>query len=129
MWSILSKIDPDTALYILGAIGGYLWHLLHKGKKEAKQRESSVLDDIVTSIVYELLDKYPLNVPVEIYLKNSRGFLEAKIWDVAKKRGIPKNRITTALVHAAIERGGAMMAAELQRMRELTREDLRKAQP
>lgn len=114
-WSlILSKLIIPGAV----AVGGWLWSRVTK-KKEEKAESRSILDDIVENIIYELLDKYPLGVDVETYLKNSRGYITEKIWAVATKRGIPRNKVTEQLFNAALERGTKLLAREVTELRKL----------
>lgn len=111
-------VTQNIGIPLALSVGGWLWHKI-RGEKKTAQR--SVLDDVVDQFVYEQLDRYPLGVDVETYLKNSRGYFEKYIWDVAQKRGIPRNKTTELLVHAAIERGGKLLAEEVSRLREATR--------
>lgn len=112
-WKFLvEKLGIPAAI----TLGTWVWsHTL--GKKEKKQENRSVLDDIVENFVYEMLDKYPLNVDVETYLKNSRGYIEKYIWTVAQKRGIPRNKATELLFNAALERGTKLLGQEIAELK------------
>lgn len=100
------------------ALGAWAWNRVTK-KKEEKKESRSILDDIVENFIWELLDKYPLGVDVETYLKNSRGYISAEIWKVASKRGIPRNKATEALFNAALERGTTILSKEIIELRKL----------
>jgi len=115
----LKQINPNVVIPIVVSLAGWLWHQVRGDKKQQTEQHRSVLDDIVENFIYELLDKYPLGVDVETYLKNSRGYIESKIWEVAQKRGIPKNKVTEALFHAALERGSVILAQEVARLRQM----------
>lgn len=122
-WSLLVEKLAVPAVLTLGA---WVWAKV-TGKREQKKEDRSVLDDIVENIIYELLDKYPLGVGVETYLKNSRGYITERIWSVAAKRGIPRNKVTEQLFNAALERGTKLLAREineLRKMSELRRHEL-----
>lgn len=111
---LLEKLAIPAAV----TIGTWIWAKV-TGKKEQKRETRSILDDIVENIIYELLDKYPLGVEVETYLKNSRGYIAQKIWTVATKRGIPRNKVTEQLFNAALERGTKLLAHEITELRKM----------
>lgn len=114
-WSLLVEKLAVPAVLTLGA---WVWAKV-TGKREEKKERRSVLDDIVENMIYELLDRYPLGVEVETYLKSSRGYVEKYIWSVAAKRGIPRNKATELLASAAIERGTRLLAREVAELRKL----------
>jgi len=109
-------IIDKVAIPALLTVGAWLWSRVTK-KKEEKSETRSLIDDIVENLIYELLDVYPLNVNVETYLKNSRGYIDKYIWTVAKKRGIPRNKTTERLANLAIERGTKLLAKEINNLR------------
>jgi hypothetical protein len=112
-WSlILNKLIIPAAV----TIGAYAWNRITK-RKETKQEQRTLLDEIVENFIYELLDVYPLNVPVETYLKNSRGYIDRRLWMVAEKRGIPRNKATERLAHIAIERGTKLLSREILKLK------------
>lgn len=119
----LGKLDPNVVVPVVVSLAGWLYHLWRGDQKsQAKAtdtRNASVMDSIVDNFIYSLLDKYPLGVDVDTYLKNSRKYIEEKIWDVAQKRGIPKNATTELLFHAALERGSVLLAQEVSKLRQL----------
>jgi DNA polymerase III delta subunit len=109
---ILEKIVIPVAI----TLGAWIWAKV-TGKREEKKENRSLLDDIVENFIYELLDKYPLKVDVETYLKHSRAYIEERIWKIAAKRGVPRNKTTEKLLHAAIERGTRLLASEVNKLR------------
>ena len=117
-WNLI--IDK-LAIPVLLTVGGWVWTRI-RGKDKDISEARSLLDDIVENFIYELLDKYPLNVSVETYLKGSRAYIEQEVWKAASKRGIPRNKTTERLLHAAIERGTAILAKEVARLRQLDEE-------
>jgi hypothetical protein len=114
-WTLLlDKLVIPAAV----TLAGWVWHR-YTSKKDNRKEARSLLDDIVENLIYEQLDRYPLGVDVETYLKASRGFIEREVWKVAAKRGLPRNAATEALLHAAIERGTKLLAVEITRLRQL----------
>jgi len=113
-WSlILDKLIIPAVV----TIGAYAWNHITK-RKENREDHSSLLDEIAENLIYELVDVYPLNVPVETYLQNSRGFLREKLWKVASgKYGIPRNKTTERLADIAIERSTKLLAAEIIKLK------------
>ena len=112
----LSQVNPNVILPIV--FSGLAW-LYHKARGDTKQAHKSLFDDIVENFIYEMLDKYPLNVSVDTYLKSSRQYIEKEIWKVAQKRGIPKNSTTEKLLHSAMERGTAILSREINNLKKL----------
>lgn len=114
-WSFLVEKLAVPAVLTLGA---WVWARV-TGKREEKKESRSILDDIVENLIYELLDTYPLGVNVETYLKSSRGYITQKIWSIAQKRGIPRNKVTEQLFNAALEQGTKLLAREVSELRKI----------
>ena len=115
MWSWLNQIDPNIVLPIFATGLGWIWN---KIRGEKKQDTRSIIDSVIGNFVHEMLDRYSLDSgDVSAYLKRARKFVDDRIWDVLKKRGVPKNKLTIQFVNAALERGTAELGKEVAKIR------------
>jgi hypothetical protein len=119
----LSKLDPNTVipiLSLLSAVGGWIWD---RARGRTTQSFSSVIDSVIDNLINELLDHPPSDeMKLDGYLKMARGYIDSKIWTVLTKRGIPKNALTTRLLHSAIEAGTDRLGREVLERRKRNKE-------
>lgn len=116
MWSWLSKVDPNVVLPVLFTVGGWLWSKVAGKKANTIER---TVKGAIGSILAELVDIIPAGVPVEQYLKTSRGYVEKYVWKALQKRGIPKNKTTEKIVHMILEESTLELAQEMAARRSL----------
>lgn len=108
--SWLSKVDPNIVLPVVFSAGVWLWHKATGKKGDALER---TIKGAIGSILSEVVDLVPANVPVEQYLKTSRGYVEKYVWKALEKRGIPRNKMTEKIVNMCIEEAARELGAEL----------------
>lgn len=110
----LHRLDPNVVVPILSpmimAFGGWLWAKI-RGEKHDGFAE--VIEGVFRSFVQEQFAKYESG-DVAAYVQQARAWFEKKIWEVLAKRSVPRNAITEALVHAAVEHATADLAEKLQ---------------
>lgn len=99
----LYQTNPTVVLPFVGGLLAWLWHKV-TGQKTANFTD--IINAAMANMMNEWLDKYKksdVKPDLKNYVAQARAYIESKIWDVLTKRGVPKNSLTTPLVHAAVE--------------------------
>lgn len=99
----LYQTNPTIVLPFFGGLLTWLWNKI-SGKKTANFTD--IINAAMANMMNEWLDKYKkadVKPDLKTYLAQARTYIEGKIWDVLSKRGVPKNSLTTGIVHAAVE--------------------------
>lgn len=110
MLTWLLKLDPNVVIPVLATVGAWLYHKVAGKRAETVDR---IVSGVVGSILAEIVDHVPSSVPVETYLKGARQYVEDRVWKVLQKRGVPKNAMTTKIVHAALEQAVESLGKKL----------------
>lgn len=101
MWAWLSKIDPDTAIMIITAVGGWLYS---KVRGERLKTVEEIVNGAVKAILSEIAEHVPTNVPIDTWLTGARRYVNERIWKALAKVHVAKSPALERLVAAALER-------------------------
>lgn len=110
----LTKIDPNTVLWLLGALGGYVWSHLSKRHRATVE---DIIGGAVRAILSEIADHVPTQIPLESWLAGARAYVlkprgsqPPRIWVALGKLKIPQTPLTERIVAAAVERATSELA-------------------
>ncbi len=112
--SWLTQLDPNvvsTLVTVLISTGAFLYH---KVRGDRTDSWGSVIDDIVTNLINETVGTIVTEDQIAGFINKQRDRIEAMIWGVLTKRGIPRNALSESLVHAAIEKGTAELGTRIR---------------
>lgn len=118
MLNWISKIDPNLLITLASALATAAVWGYHKLRGDATESLSEICDSIVANLMHEVLDDYS-DQDLDVFLDTARAKIETNFWTIAEKRGIPKNAISIAVVHAATERGTAWLADQIKKRRDV----------
>lgn len=117
MWSWLIKVDPNVVLAIVSTVGAWVYRRVAGDKARTIEE---IVNGAVKTILAEIAEHVPSQVPVEQWLTGARSYVLSRIWTALAKVKIKKSPELERIVKAALEKATAEVAhriAEERRIR------------
>lgn len=107
MWSWLTKIDPNTVIAIVVALGTYVYHQIAGGSKAPS------FGDQLKAFGRQVLQIVLADPAVSV--ANVEPLITSELWALATRAGIPRNATTQAIANPIIAELVGEAMAELRK--------------